>query len=312
MLWENENLTDVAEYGPSLPCSARSLEHFLITATGVSVEWSNKPLPMYTLGSCCVQVGFGGFHRLCLTWSHFYFLKFVRGNETMHCSNCSQVMQVPEPPIPAGCILAFSYCRTGSEISWHSLVCSWVTFLFPSPFSWQWVLGQCSQISHLLFVNGRNIPTQVCLTEGQISWQLNFWTKIGEHPSLLHSWYVYFFPASVELGQCEIQSAYHKANPITRLLLSSLLEGRVTSDKVKLLQLVHCYPEVMFQMGMWFDLLPCTPFPVAASSSPEPGSRIAGFAPASRKWDGSAMWTQAAVLLSVSCSWSKLSTTVLC
>lgn len=86
MLWENENLTDVAEYGPSLPCSARSLEHFLITATGVSVEWSNKPLPMYTLGSCCVQVGFGGFHRLCLTWSHFYFLKFVRGNETMHCS----------------------------------------------------------------------------------------------------------------------------------------------------------------------------------------------------------------------------------
>lgn len=219
MLWENENLTDVAEYGPSLPCSARSLEHFLITATGVSVEWSNKPLPMYTLGSCCVQVGFGGFHRLCLTWSHFYFLKFVRGNETMHCSNCSQVMQVPEPPIPAGCILAFSYCRTGSEISWHSLVCSWVTFLFPSPFSWQWVLGQCSQISHLLFVNGRNIPTQVCLTEGQISWQLNFWTKIGEHLSLLHSWYVYFFPClsrtrSVWNPICLSQSqSYHKTAP---------------------------------------------------------------------------------------------------
>lgn len=65
----------------------------------------------------------------------------------MHYSNCSQVMQAPEPPIPAGCILAFSYCRTGSKISWCSLVCSWITFLLPSPFSWQWVLGQRSQIS---------------------------------------------------------------------------------------------------------------------------------------------------------------------
>lgn len=78
--------------------------------------------------------------------------------------------------------------------------------------------------------------------------------------------------------------------PITRPLLSSLLWGRVTSDKVKLLKSIQHYPEVMFQIGMWLDLPPCSPFPVAASSSLEPGSR---FAPASRKWDGLVMlWTK--------------------
>lgn len=100
---------------------------------------------------------------------------------------------------------------------------------------------------------------------------------------------IFFFAASVELGQDEIQSAYHKTSAIARSFLSSQLEGRVTSDKVKLLKSIFQYAGVMFQMGEWSDLLPCPLFPVGASSSLKPGSRIAGFAPASREGDGSGM-----------------------
>lgn len=97
MLPKNESLTAMVGYGPSLPCRARGLEH-LIMARGVS--WSTEHTEMKEV------------YLLACWWE---------GNNASRQSQ--PVTQAPELPVPAGCISAFSYCRTGLKISWHLLMC---------------------------------------------------------------------------------------------------------------------------------------------------------------------------------------------
>lgn len=137
--WELNRCSRIWPFSPLLSSEFRTLTDH---SSGVFVEWSNKPLPMYTLKSGWVQVGFRGFHRLWLTWSHFHFLKQVSLACQREWNNALQQLQ-PSDASPRAthccrCILAFSYCRTGSKISWHSLVCS---FLLSPSISFQLAVG---------------------------------------------------------------------------------------------------------------------------------------------------------------------------